>query len=184
MRYLVYPLFAASLLAAPAFAENHGHHDGGHDDGGHHDAMMTGMAGDAANAARTVSVTLVDNYFEPESLSVAPGETVRFVISNQGEVVHEFNIGTAATHAAHQEEMMMMVEHGAIEIDRINHDMMNMDMGDGETMSHDEPNSVLLAPGESAEIVWTFPEAGSLEFACNVPGHYDAGMMGDISIGK
>jgi len=62
--------------------------------------------------------------------------------------------------------------------------MMNVDHGDGHMMSHDEPNSALLAPGESAEIVWTFPEAGSLEFACNVPGHYDAGMMGDITIGE
>ena len=58
----------------------------------------------------------------------------------------------------------MMVEHGVIEIDRINHHMMNVDHGDGHMMSHDEPNSALLAPGESAEIVWTFPEAGSLEF--------------------
>lgn len=182
MRTLFLPLFAASLLAAPAFAEDHGHHDGHH--AGHHDAMMTGMAGDAASADRTVAVTLADNYFEPESLAIAPGETIRFVITNEGAVVHEFNIGSADMHAHHQEEMAMMVEHGVIEIDRINHDMMNMDMGGGHVMSHDEPNSALLAPGETAEIVWTFPAAGSLEFACNVPGHYDAGMVGDISIGE
>jgi uncharacterized cupredoxin-like copper-binding protein len=28
--------------------------------------------------------------------------------------------------------------------------------------------------------VWTFTEKADLEFACNVPGHYQAGMYGDI----
>ena len=76
----------------------------------------------------------------------------------------------------------MMVEHGVIELDRINHDMMNMDMGGGHVMSHDDPNSVLLEPGQSAEVIWKFSEAMPMEFACNVPGHYDSGMMGDITV--
>ncbi len=184
MRTLTISVLAASLLAAPAFADSHGgHHDGGHH-AGHHDPMTVGAPGDAAAVDRTVTITLADNYFEPESLTAAPGETIRFVVTNEGALVHEFNIGTADMHAHHQEEMAMMVEHGVIEMDRINHHMMNVDHGDGHVMRHDEPNSALLAPGESAEIIWTFPEAGMLEFACNVPGHYDAGMVGAFSIGE
>jgi uncharacterized cupredoxin-like copper-binding protein len=85
-------------------------------------------------------------------------------------------------HAAHQDEMMMMVEHGIIQGDTLNREMMKMDMGNGHTMEHDDPNSVLLEPGKTAEIVWTFGESADLEFACNVPGHYDAGMVGQIDI--
>jgi uncharacterized cupredoxin-like copper-binding protein len=139
-----------------------------------------GAPGEASQASRTVTVTMADNYYEPEEIAVSAGETIHFVIKNEGEFVHEFNIGTAAMHAAHKEEMMMMMEHGALEPDRINHDMMKMDMGHGKTMEHDDPNSVLLEPGDTAEVVWTFPEETDLEFACNVPGHYESGMVGQV----
>jgi uncharacterized cupredoxin-like copper-binding protein len=61
-------------------------------------------------------------------------------------------------------------------------DMMKMDMGNGMTMEHDDPNSVLLEPGQTAEIIWTFPADAELEFACNVPGHYESGMMGKVRL--
>ncbi len=123
-----------------------------------------------------------DNLFEPERITVSEGETVRFTILNQGELVHEFNIGTAAMHAEHQKEMVTMMEHGVLEPDKINHEKMMMDMGGGKTMNHSDPNSVLLEPGKSAEVIWTFTEDANLEFACNVPGHYQSGMMGEIEL--
>jgi len=167
-------LSAAVALSVPqAWAS--GTHDG-KDAGG----SPIGMPGKAVDAARTVEITLSDNYFEPETISVKKGETVRFVVKNTGELVHEFNLGTAAMHANHQEEMMMMVEHGALEADKINHQMMKMDMGGGKMMQHNDPNSVLLEPGKSGEVIWTFTNATDIEFACNVPGHYDAGMMGRV----
>ncbi len=95
--------------------------------------------------------------------------------------MHEFNIGTPQMHEAHQEEMQMMVEHGVLEANKINHEMMKMDMGNGHTMEHDDPNSLLLEPGKSGEIVWKFSEEINLEFACNVPGHYDVGMAGQFN---
>ena len=137
-----------------------------------------GQPGDPQQVTRTIEVVMRDNYFEPEQLSFAAGETVRLKVRNEGALVHEFNIGTAAMHEAHQ--MQMMVEHGVLKGDHIDHEMMEMDMGDGHSMKHDDPNSVLLEPGESKEIVWTFTEKADLEFACNVPGHYQAGMYGDI----
>ena len=127
-------------------------------------------------------VIMTDNRYSMPKISVKKGETVRFIIRNRGEFVHEFNIGTAAMHAGHQKEMTMMVEHGALEIDKINFERMKMDMGGGKTMMHDDPNSVLLEPGKTAEIVWKFTEKADLEFACNVPGHYQAGMVGKFII--
>ena len=55
-------------------------------------------------------------------------------------------------------------------------------MGGGKTMEHNDPNSVLLEPKKSAEIIWKFDTDASLEFACNVPGHYETGMVGKITI--
>ena len=57
---------------------------------------------------------------------------------------------------------------------------MAMDMGDGQMMKHDDPNSKLLEPGETMEIIWTFNKEAALEFACNIPGHYDSGMVGEF----
>lgn len=165
---------AALSLSASVFAA--GAHEGIHGQGANF-----GEPGKASDASRTITVEMHDNYYEPESIEVSPGETVRFLVENKGSLVHEFNIGTAAMHEAHQEEMAMMMAHGVIEGSKINHDMMEMDMGDGHSMKHDDPNSVLLEPGQSKEIVWTFSEKSGIEFACNVPGHYQAGMYGDVN---
>lgn len=148
--------------------------------GGHGQSVKSGEPGKASEATRSVTVEMYDNYYEPEKIEVKPGETVRFVVHNKGNLVHEFNIGTPAMHEAHQNEMKMMVEHGVIQGGKLNHDMMQMDMGNGRSMKHDDPNSVLLEPGESQEVVWTFSEKGNIEFACNVPGHYQAGMYGEV----
>ena len=168
-------LLAVMLSAVVATAHAAGSH-------GHGKNAATGQPGDPAKASRTIEVQMFDNYYEPESLSIKEGETVRFIIHNKGALVHEFNIATAEMHVAHQPEMMMMVQHGVLMGDRIDHDAakaMQASMGHG---MHEEPNSVLLEPGKSGEIVWTFPEHAELQFACNVPGHYDAGMQGDIKL--
>ena len=158
-------------------SEKGGH---GHGSGGHAHSYDFGEPGKASEVDRTIEIVMKENFYEPESISVKAGETVRFKIVNQGELVHEFNIGTRLMHMVHQKEMELMVDHGVLEADRINHERMKMDMGGGKTMEHDDPNSVLLEPGESGEIIWKFTKATELEFACNVPGHYDAGMMGRL----
>ena len=166
-----------TLALSSAIALAAGNHDGHHGE-----KSAIGEPGKASEISRTIEIKMHDNYYEPEEISVKKGETIRFLVVNAGEFVHEFNIGTAETHAAHQEEMMMMVEHGVLEADKINHEMMKMDMGNGKTMDHNDPNSALLAPNNAAEIIWKFGDGGELEFACNVPGHYDAGMMGEFSV--
>lgn len=173
------PVVAAAgvLFVSQAFAG--AGHSGGH--GGHH-ATMHGKPGKAAAASRTIEVVMYDNYYEPATINVKAGETVRFVVKNAGEFVHEFNIGTPDMHASHTDEMQMMVDHGVLEADRINHDAakaMQKSMGHG---LHNDPNSTLLEPGKTGEVVWTFPADGEIEFACNVPGHYAAGMAGSFDL--
>ena len=175
-----------------------------------------GALGKAASATRTIEVNLADNYYEPDAISVKPGETVRFVLKNSGEFLHEFSIDTLAAHAEHRKEMAEMMEMGmitptGIEPSKMNMDHSKMDMSKmdhskmginktdhskmdmsktdmpskaGKPMRHDDPNSVLLAPGESKELVWKFTKAMQIEFACNMPGHYESGMLGRIGFGK
>jgi len=165
---LAFTLAATQLQAA-------GNHAGGH-------GTKIGDPGKATEVTRTVNISMKDNFFEPDGLSLKEGETVRFIVKNMGEFVHEFTIATAAMHKEHAPEMMMMVEHGVLEPDRINREAakaMQATMGHG---MHDEANSLLLEPGKSGEIIWRFSSHAKLEFACNVPGHYDAGMMGEIKL--
>ena len=164
-----------ALSSAIAFAAGNHH-------GSHSEKSGIGTPGNAADVTRTIEIKMGDNFYEPEEISIKKGETVQFKIINAGEFVHEFNIGTAAMHAAHQEEMMMMMEHGVLEVDKINRDMMKMDMGNGKTMEHNDPNSVLLEPNEKGDIVWKFENAMNVEIACNVPGHYQVGMIAKVNL--
>ena len=180
LAFLILATFFGSLAFAMAPVWAAGKHTGGHGEHKQHGASLIGEPGKAGEVSRTVEITLRENYYEPETIKVSKGETIRFVIKNEGELVHEFNVGTAAMHTEHQKEMELMVDHGVLEADKINHERMKMDMGGGKTMEHNHPNSALLEPGKSGEVIWKFNQAAELEFACNVPGHYEAGMVGQI----
>lgn len=175
-------LIGASALALAAAAQaaegpaGHGHTPGS--------SSAIGEPAKASGTTRTVMVKLIDNAYEPESVQVKAGETIRFVLTNAGQLLHEFNIGTAVMHAEHQKEMATMMEHGMLTPTGVNPQMMNMDMGGGRSMKHDDPNSVLVAPGEKKELVWKFTQAVDLDFACNIPGHYESGMVGKIEFRK
>ena len=47
-------------------------------------------------------------------------------------------------------------------------------------MGHSHSNSVLLEPGKKGELILKFTSNIELEAACNVPGHYEAGMIAGI----
>jgi uncharacterized cupredoxin-like copper-binding protein len=121
-----------------------------------------GQPGDPAKATRTVDIKALDTLkYEPASVDVKPGETVTFKITNVSKVAHEFDIGDSAFQTAHEKEMRSMPA--------------------GMTMS-DEPAALNLEPGETKSITWTFAKAGALLYACHQPGHYAAGMKGDIKV--
>ena len=119
-----------------------------------------GIAGRVAAARRTVDVRMGDDMrFKPDRLEVAPGETLRIRVRNDGRMLHEFVIGTREENARHAELMLRFPD-----------------------MEHDEPYMAHVPPGQTAEIVWTFNRPGEFEFACLIAGHYQAGMRGTILV--
>ena len=124
---------------------------------------------------------MYDNYFEPNEIIIKKGETIKFIVSNYGELVHEFNIATKEMHIKHQPEMMKMVEHQILLADKIDKKKMKEMAKKDHSMGHTHSNSVLLEPNQSAELIWKFSANTDLEAACNVPGHYQAGMIAKIS---
>ncbi|KOX98933.1 copper-resistant cuproprotein CopI [Pseudomonas nunensis] len=143
-----------------------------------------GQPAPAAKASRSVEVVMGDMSFDPKAIDIKAGETIRFVLVNKGQLLHEFNLGDAAMHAAHQQEMLKMQQSGMLTptaMKEMDHgSMAGMDHG----MKHDDPNSVLVPPGKTAELTWTFSKATQLEFACNIPGHYQAGMVGKLTVSQ
>ena len=139
-----------------------------------------GTKGNKENVDRVITVVMYDNYYKPNSFKVNKNETIKFEVTNKGELVHEFNIATKEMHLKHQPEMMMMVEHEILLADKIDKKKMMEMSKKNPAMSHSHSNSVLLSPGEKAELIWKFSNTVDIEAACNVPGHYDVGMIAKI----
>ena len=142
---------------------------------------MIGEKGKLSEVNRTVEIKMYDNYFEPNEIKIKKGETIKFFVSNYGELVHEFNIATKEMHIKHQPEMMKMVEHEILLADRIDKEKMKQMAKKDHSMAHSHSNSVLLEPNQSAELIWKFSANTDLEAACNVPGHYQVGMIAKIN---
>ncbi len=134
-----------------------------HDDA-HPAKTAIGGPGHAEDATRTVSVTMKetvrgDMVFEPGSIDVRHGETIRFTITNSGALDHEFVMDTQANVIEHKTLMQRFPE-----------------------MIHEEANAIRLEPGQSHDLIWTFSNIGEFEFACLIPGHYESGMYGPITV--
>lgn len=144
----------AVFLAMSAIAA--GTHGGGHG----HDDEAIGKPGLAAKVSRTIKVDMLDTMrFTPSSLAVKQGETIRFVVRNLGQLPHEMVLGKEKDLKAHYEVMKKNPE-----------------------MEHDDPNSVSLQPGKTGEMIWQFTQSGKVDFACLHPGHFDAGMKGQVRV--
>ena len=143
---------------------------------------MIGMKGNSSEVSRTINVKMYDNYFEPKSIKVKSGETIKFVVENKGELVHEYNIATKKMHLKHQPEMMMMIQMGILLPTKLDMKKMKEASKTNHAMSHSHSNSLLLEPNKKGEIIWKFSTNKELEIACNVPGHYQAGMISAVFI--
>ena len=144
--------------------------------------MMIGSLGKVEEVNRTIKVVMYDNYYEPSNFSIKSGETIKFEVINAGELVHEFNIANAMMHKKHQPEMEKMVENEILLADSIDKDKMKKMAKMDKAMGHSHSNSVLLEPKEKGNIVWKFENAMNIEIACNVPGHYQVGMIAKVDI--
>ena len=121
-----------------------------------------GMQGDPKKASRTITIDMTDMMrFAPGEITVKQGETIRFIVANKGKMMHEMVIGT----------MEELQEHG---------ELMRKHPG----MEHDEPYMSHVSPGRKEEMVWQFTEAGEFYYACLIPGHVEAGMIGKIKVTK
>jgi len=119
-----------------------------------------GIAGDAKAVKRTIEITMSDQMrFTPNQIEVREGETVRLVHRNRGKLQHEFVLGTKQELDAHAALMLKF-----------------------PNMEHDEPYMAHVGAGKRSEMVWNFNRAGEFEFACLIPGHYQAGMVGKIKV--
>ena len=140
--------------AEPTHHRDTGHGDDHHASGGH--ASMVGEPADAVAAGRTIHVDLLDTmrFAFGKPLDLKRGEAVRFVVTNRGQVRHEFSIGSKDEQASHRTMMRKM-----------------------PNMVHDDPNAVTVEPGQTRELTWRFDGQQPVVFACNIPGHAEAGMV-------
>ena len=144
--------------------------------------MKIGSKGNLSDVNRVVKVIMYDNYYEPSSFNIKAGETIKFEVVNAGELVHEFNIANKMMHMKHQPEMEKMVENEILFADSIDKDKMKKMAKMDKSMGHSHSNSVLLEPKQKGNIIWKFDNAFNIEVACNVPGHYQAGMIAKVNI--
>ncbi|HUG57314.1 MAG TPA: cupredoxin family protein [Candidimonas sp.] len=159
------------LGAMPALVFAAGGHAGGHDMPAHgmpgHDmstmskaSSPSGQPGDPAKVSRTIEVVMDDTMrFTPSNIEVKAGETVRFFVKNAGKIPHEMVIGSVAELKAHAAEMQKT-----------------------PGMKHAEPNAITLDAGKRGGLVWQFDQAGTVDFACLLPGHFEAGMVGKVKV--
>jgi uncharacterized cupredoxin-like copper-binding protein len=141
---------------------------------------MIGEKGKLSEVDRVIEVKMYDNFYEPNEIKIKKGETIKFKVHNFGELVHEFNIATKKMHLKHQSEMVKLVENEILLADKIDKKKMKEMAKKDQSMSHSHANSVLLEPNENGEIIWKFNTEAKLEAACNIPGHYETGMIAKI----
>ena len=144
--------------------------------------MKIGSLGKESEVSRIIKVVMHDNYYEPSSFQIKAGEIIKFEVENAGMLVHEFNIANKMMHMKHQPEMAKMAENEILLAFSIDKEKMKKMAKMDKSMGHSHSNSVLLEPKQKGEIIWKFDNAINIEVACNVPGHYQAGMIAEVNI--
>jgi uncharacterized cupredoxin-like copper-binding protein len=159
-----FAVLATSLaIAAPAVLA-HGDSDARKDTAAaiSADEHAFGREGDPKHVTRTITVDMNDTMrFNPSQIKIKQGETIRFVVKNKGKAQHEMVLGTMDELKAHGELMKKNPE-----------------------MEHDEPYMAHVSPAKQEEMVWQFTKAGEFHYGCLAPGHFEAGMLGKITVVK
>lgn len=174
MNFLLQTGFAALLVATTATAalsaEGHNHGDGSKAAEGSHHAhegthghgeSAAGRPGNPKQISRTIKVNALDIKYDKPEIQIRAGETIKFIVTNTGKLRHEFTIGDAEEQRQHAEMMKQMPD-----------------------MVHEDANTLTVEPGETKSLVWQFTRTGSLEVACHIPGHYEAGMKSKVRVAR
>lgn len=161
MKYLTATITALLIATSPlAWAHGDAKHPASAKKAISTEEKTFGREGDPGKATRTVNVDMSDKMrFTPDSLTLKQGETVKFVVKNSGKIMHEFVLGT----------MSELKEHSAL-------------MKKFPGMEHSEPYMAHVAPGKTETIAWQFTKAGNFNFGCLIPGHFEAGMVGNVAV--
>ena len=146
-----------------AVEEGHEGEAAGEEGDEHAEGMFTfGEPAEASEADREIAINANDDFtFGPNEVTVTAGETITFVVTNTGQIPHEFVLGDEAMQDAHEAEMAAMAT---------------------TEMAHDDDNAVMLSVGETKELTWHFNEAGTVLIGCHQPGHYAAGMKAAVNV--
>lgn len=149
-------ILATAFFVLPSLAAASGTHEG----------YDFGEPGKASDVTQTVEVTAVDDNGEMRflhaPLNIKQGDVVKFIVTNKGAGDHEFSVGDSPSQRAHALMMEKMPD-----------------------MKHEnDATAITLAPGETKELIWAFtkPIKGSIELACQMPGHYQAGMVSKVKM--
>ena len=151
---------AFGLPAAGALAHSDEHQAGKEEKHADGHADTLGKPGDPRKISRTIDVEMSDTMrFSPANIKVKRGETIKFLLKNSGKMKHEMVLGSIDE----------LKEHAAL-------------MQKFPEMEHADPNMVSVDPGKIGELVWQFTKAGTFDFACLQPGHFEAGMVGKVAV--
>jgi len=153
---------ALTTLSFSAFAGEGHHSHGGHDDMQVQEShkFAAGQPGNVSEVNRTIKIKAMDSmHYDQDKIKVKAGETIRFIVTNTGNLRHELSIGSIEEQLKHAKMMKAM-----------------------PNMQHKDPNVISLAPKETGEIVWKFSKSDTIELACHVAGHYEAGMKTKILV--
>jgi uncharacterized cupredoxin-like copper-binding protein len=160
----IHAVTAAGLLLLSLTAQSHGNENhpmkAHRDDASKVEERAFGREGDPKKVSRTIQLNMTDAMrFTPSDIVVKRGETVKFVVSNSGAQLHEMVLGTPQELKAHAELMKKF-----------------------PNMEHADANMAHVKPGARGDIVWQFTKAGEYQFACLIPGHFEAGMVGKVVV--
>ncbi len=161
-RYMLHTITAAlTVSSAAAFAHGDEGHGARHEyDAGKVEETAFGHEGDPKKVKRTIKLGMNDTMrFTPAYVVVKRGDTVKFVVHNDGKLLHEMVLGTPQELKEHAEMMKRFPE-----------------------MEHSSASMAHVKPGAAGEIVWRFTKPGEYQFGCLQPGHFEAGMVGKVVV--
>ncbi|WP_090043725.1 plastocyanin/azurin family copper-binding protein [Limnohabitans sp. 2KL-27] len=154
-------------------ATGHSHGENSSADDHHGPASHAGPI--AQVVSRSITVNMDDQMrFTPSQIDVQAGETIRFVVRNTGQTTHEMVLGSEEDIRVHAAAMKQASAAGPAPHE-----------GQSHAPGHDHGTGIAIsvAAGQIGELVVTFPKAMTLQMACLIPGHYEAGMRGTITVG-
>jgi uncharacterized cupredoxin-like copper-binding protein len=152
--------FALTLATGGAFAHGDEHAKKPAYDPASVEQTPFGREGDPKKATRVIRLAMSDTMrFTPAAVTVKRGETVKFIVHNGGQTLHEMVLGTPDALKAHADLMKRFPD-----------------------MEHADAHMAHVKPGADGVIVWQFTGAGEFQFACLIPGHFEAGMVGKVTV--